>query len=115
MPLEESEKARSKRLYRLLRNAALDGPVMTPLLVRLALGPAPQGWIPIVVDQTTIRGTPVILAGVRVAHRVLPVAFACCDYATLRKSQHVVEESPLLLIAASCRPVASRSSSSIAV
>ncbi|MPZ20563.1 MAG: hypothetical protein GEV06_22005 [Luteitalea sp.] len=109
LPLEESDKARARRLYRLLRNAALDGPVMTPRLVRLALGPAPQGWIPIVVDQTTIRGTPGLMAGVRVAHRVLPVAFVCDDDATLRKSQHVIEESRLLLIAAclppGCKPV----------
>ena len=32
-PLDENEKARSKRLYRLLRNSSLDGTAMTPLLV----------------------------------------------------------------------------------
>ncbi len=109
LPLDESEKMRSKRLYRLLRNAALDGTVMTPLLVRLALGAHPCGWIPIVVDQTTIRGRPVLMAGVRVAHRVLPVAFACYEYDTLRTSQNVIEQALLLLIAAclppGCKPV----------
>jgi hypothetical protein len=109
LPLDEQEKARSKRLYRLLRNAALNGTEMTPLLVRLALGAAPRGWIPIVVDQTTIRGTQVLMAGVRVAHRVLPVAFACFEYETIRKSQNVLEESLLLLIASclppGCKPV----------
>lgn len=104
LPLDESEKARSKRLYRLLQNPALDGTVMTPLLVRIALGPEPQGWIPIVVDQTTIRGTPVLMAGVRVAQRVLPVAFVCYEYETLHKSQNVLEEALLLLIA-SCLPL----------
>lgn len=104
LPLDESEKARSKRLYRLLRNANLDGTVMTPLLVRIALGPDPQGWIPIVVDQTTIRETPVLMAGVRVANRVLPVAFVCYEYETLHKSQNVLEQSLLLLIA-SCLPL----------
>lgn len=104
LPLEESEKARSKRLYRLLRNANLDGTVMTPLLVRIALGPQPEGWIPIVVDQTTIRETPVLMAGIRVANRVLPVAFVCYEYETLHKSQNVLEESLLLLIA-SCLPL----------
>jgi hypothetical protein len=107
LPLDEPEKARSKRLYRLLRNAALDATAMTPLLVRLALGDHPHGWIPIVVDQTTIRGTPVIMAGVRVAHRVLPVAFVCYEYETIRKSQNVIEESLLLLIAA-CLPPGSK-------
>jgi hypothetical protein len=56
LPLDESEKARATRLYRLLRNPALDGTVMTPLLVRIALGPAPQGWIPIVVDRPPFHG-----------------------------------------------------------
>lgn len=109
LPLEEAEKARSKRLYRLLRNPAVDGTVLTPLLVRLALGAQPSGWIPIVVDQTTVRGMPVLMAGVRVARRVLPVAFVCYEYATIRKSQNVIEESLLLLIAAclppGCKPV----------
>lgn len=103
MPLDENEKARSKRLYRLLRNSSLDGTEMTPLLVRLALGANPRGWIPIVVDQTNVRGTQVIMAGVRVAHRVLPVAFACFEYEKIHKSQNIIENSLLLLIA-SCLP-----------
>jgi len=103
LPLDEDEKARSKRLYRLLRNPSLGGTEMTPLLVRLALGKNPRGWIPIVVDQTNVRGTQVIMAGVRVAHRVLPVAFACFEYEKIRKSQNIIENSLLLLIA-SCLP-----------
>lgn len=109
LPLDENEKARSKRLYRLLRNSSLDGTEMTPLLVRLALGANPRGWIPIVVDQTNVRGTQVIMAGVRVANRVLPVAFVCYEYDKIRKSQNIIENSLLLLIAAclppSCKPV----------
>jgi hypothetical protein len=109
LPLDENEKARSKRLYRLLRNAALDGTEMTPLLVRLALGENPSGWIPVVVDQTNVRGTQVIMAGIRVARRVLPVAFACFEYGQIRTSQNVIESSLLLLVAsclpAGCKPV----------
>ena len=109
LPLDENEKARSKRLYRLLRNTSLDGTAMTPLLVRLALGKDPRGWIPIVVDQTNVRGTQVIMAGVRVAQRVLPVAFVCYEYQKIRKSQNIIENSLLLLIAAclptGCKPV----------
>ena len=109
LPLDEDEKARSKRLYRLLRNASLDGTEMTPLLVRLALGKDPRGWVPIVVDQTSLRGTQVIMAGVRVAQRVLPVAFVCYEYTKIRKSQNSIENSLLLLIAAclphTCKPV----------
>ena len=109
LPLDQREKARCKRLYRLLRNASLDGTQMTPLLVRLALGARPRGWVPIVVDQTDLQGTQVLMAGIRVAHRVLPVAFACFDYDHLRKSQNVLENSLLLLIAAclppGCKPL----------
>src|SRR5262249_55905971 len=103
LPLDETEKARSKRLYRLLRNRSLEGTEMTPLLVRLALGSQPSGWIPIVVDQTDIQGTQVIMAGIRVAQRILPVAFTCYQYDKIRKSQNVIENSLLLLIAA-CLP-----------
>ena len=55
-------------------------------------------------DQTTLRGTPTLLAGVRVAGRILPVAFACFEYATLRKSQNVLEWALLLLVTASLPP-----------
>jgi len=46
LPLDEREKARSKRLYRLLRNASLDSTQTTPLLVRLALGAQPVAFSP---------------------------------------------------------------------
>jgi len=104
MPLLTPEKVRSKRLYRLLRNRALEGPQMTPLLVRLALGEKPKGFVPIVIDQTDIRGTPTLLAGILVAHRVLPVAFACFRYETLYKSQNRLESALLKLVAASLPP-----------
>lgn len=109
MPLELTEKKRSNRLYRLLANKYLDGTEMTPLLVRLALGERPPPWVPIVVDQTDIQGTQVIMAGVRVAKRTLPVAFATFKYETLRKSQNAIESALLKLIAASlpsgCKPL----------
>lgn len=104
VPLEEREKARSKRLARLLRNAHLVGSALTPLLIRLALGPHPRGWVPLVLDQTWLRGTPTLLAGVRVAGRILPVAFGCFEYATLRKSQNALELGLLLLVTASLPP-----------
>jgi hypothetical protein len=109
LPLAEREKARSKRLDRLVRNKHLVGSALTPLLVRLALGPHPRGWVPIVLDQTTLRGTPTLLAGVRVAGRILPVAFACFEYRTLQKSQNALEWALLLLVTASlprgCTPL----------
>lgn len=109
MPLDESEKVRSKRLYRLLGNKNLDGTEMTPLLVRLAIGDKPPPWVPIVVDQTTIRGVETIMAGVRLVGRVLPVAFTCFTHKEIRKSQNIVESALLKLVAASlpagCKPL----------
>ena len=109
LPLDPREKARSKRLYRLLRNASLDGTQMTPLLVRLALGAHPRGWVPIVVDQSDVQGTPVLMAGIRLPHRVLPGAFACFEYDQIRKSQNAIDNSLRLLIAAclppACKPI----------
>jgi hypothetical protein len=105
LPLEERARARSKRLARLLCNKHLVGSALTPLLVRLALGRRPhRGRVPIILDQTTLRGTPTLLAGVRVAGRILPVAFACFAYATLRKSQNALEFALLLLVTASLPP-----------
>jgi hypothetical protein len=104
VPLAERERVRSKRLARLLRNKHLVGSALTPLVVRLALGPRPRGWVPIVLDQTWLRGTPTLLAGVRVAGRILPVAFACFEYATLRKSQNALEHALLLVVATSLPP-----------
>ncbi len=60
-------------------------------------------------DQTTLRGTPTLLAGVRVTGRILPVAFACFEYRTLQKSQNALEWALLLLVTASlprgCTPL----------
>jgi hypothetical protein len=104
LPLVVTEKVRQKRLWRLLSNKFLKGEEMTPLLVRLALGKNPRGWIPLVVDQTDIRGAQVVMVGVRAAHRTLPVAFATFLYAELRKSQNAIESALLKLVAASLPP-----------
>jgi hypothetical protein len=104
MPLDEGEKVRSKRLYRLLANKHLEGPEMTPWLILMALGPRASGWVPIVVDQTDIRGTPTLMAGIRVANRVLPVAFVAFEYSKLYKSQNRLENALLKLVAVSLPP-----------
>jgi len=109
MPLLVPEKMRSKRLYRLLSNKWLEGSVLTPMLVYLVLGEKPPQWIPIVVDQTTIRGVEVIMAGIHLCGRTIPVAFTCFTHETLYKSQNFIESALLKLIAASlperCKPV----------
>lgn len=109
MPLDTSEKAREKRLDRLLKNKHLEGPEMTPFLVLMALGNNPPPWIPIVVDQTTINGVETIMAGILLAKRVLPVAFCCFTYEDIRKSQNSIEYGLIAMVAASlpfgCKPL----------
>ncbi len=104
MPLLESPKMRAKRLWRFLANKYLEGAAMTPLLVRLALGPNPSGWVPVATDQTDIRGTQVLMAGVLVANRVLPVAFHTFEYGSIPKSQNAIEGALLKLVVASLPP-----------
>lgn len=103
LPLDQTEKARAKRLSRLLANPRLSGTQLTPLLVRLALEPAPQGWVPILVDQTSLGPVQVLMAGLAAAQRVLPVAFACFEYQHLPRSQNLIENALLLLVRA-CLP-----------
>lgn len=109
MPLDENIKMREKRLYRLLANPHLEGPEMTPLLVRLALGDSPPPWVLLVVDQTTIRGVETIMVGAHLAGRVLPVAFACFEKSKIRKSQNALESALLKLVISSlptgCKPI----------
>lgn len=109
LPLELKEKMRAKRLWRLLANQHLCAEELTPLLIRLALGPNPRGWIPLVVDQTDIRGIQVIMVGIRVAHRTIPVAFTTFTYDQIPKSQNRIESALLKLVAAhlpaGCKPL----------
>ena len=70
----------------------------------LALGRKRRGWIPIVVDQTYPRGTPLLMARVLVANRILPVASTAFAYITLRKSQNALGDALLLLVSASLPP-----------
>ena len=52
-----------------MRNKHLVGSALTPLLVRLALGPRPRGGVPIVVDQTLVQLGAACLALGRVPYR----------------------------------------------
>jgi len=109
LPLDEDIKMREKRLYRLLDNPHLEGPEMTPLLVRLVLGDHPPRWVLLVVDQTTIRGVETIMVGVHFAGRVLPVAFTCFEKSKIHKSQNALESTLLKLVVSSlptgCKPI----------
>lgn len=81
--------------------------ILIPLQIALVLGIQATGSVPLILDQTTIRGVQTLLIGAIFEGRVLPVAFSCFTYAGIRKSQNILEHA-LILTVMSCFPVESR-------
>jgi len=94
-------KTKFKRLSRFLRNRWFTPEVMTPQLVRLTLGQRAPRLVPVLVDQTTVAGVQVLMAGTLFSGRVLPVAFTCFTYDGIRHSQNKIETGLIALIQAS--------------
>lgn len=107
LPLETCAKGREQRLYRFLANPRLTPEVLIPLHVALVLGIQASGSVPLILDQTTIRGIQTLLIGAVFEGRVLPVAFSCLTYRWIRKSQNILEYA-LIVAVMSCFPVESR-------
>ena len=107
LPLETSAKGREQRLHRFLANPRLTPEVLIPLHVALVLGIQASGVVPLILDQTTIRGTQTLLVGAIFEGRVLPVAFSCFTYHWIRKSQNILEHA-LIVAVMSCFPPESR-------
>jgi Transposase DDE domain len=107
LPLQTSAKGREQRLHRFLANPRLTPEVLIPLHVALVLGIQASGSIPLILDQTTIRGIQTLLVGAVFEGRVLPVAFSCFTYRWIRKSQNILEQS-LIVAVMSCFPAESR-------
>jgi hypothetical protein len=107
LPLETSAKGREQRLHRFLANPRLTPEVLIPLHVALVLGIQASGGVPLILDQTTIRGIQTLLVGAVFEGRVLPVAFSCFTYRLIRKSQNILEHS-LIVAVMSCFPAESR-------
>lgn len=107
LPLQTRAKGREQRLHRFLANPRLTPEVLIPLHVALVLGIQAGGSIPLILDQTTVRGIQTLLVGAVFEGRVLPVAFSCFTYRLIRKSQNVLEHS-LILAVMSCFPAESR-------
>jgi hypothetical protein len=106
-PLESSPKGREQRLSRFLDNPRLTPEILIPLQIALVLGIQTTGSVPLILDQTTIRGIQTLLIGAIFEGRVLPVAFSCFTHAGIRKSQNLLEHA-LILTVMSCFPVESR-------
>jgi hypothetical protein len=107
LPLQTGPKGREQRLYRFLANPRLTPEVLIPLHVALVLGIQSSGSIPLILDQTAIRGIQTLLIGAVFAGRVLPVAFSCFTYQRIRKSQNILEHA-LIVAVMSCFPAETR-------
>lgn len=107
MPLGIGPKERAQRLHRFLNNVRLTPEVLIPLHIILACGTNLRECLPMILDQTTIRGIETLLIGLVYEGRVLPIAFSCFMKRQIHKSQNILEHS-LILAAMSCFPVAYR-------
>jgi hypothetical protein len=103
LPLGTGPKEREQRLYRFLDNIRLTPELLIPLHVALACGTKFRERLPMILDQTTIRGIETLLIGLVFEGRVLPMAFSCFMKKFIYKSQNILEHS-LILAAMSCFP-----------
>ncbi len=103
LPLGTGPKEREQRLYRFLANIRLTPEVLIPLHVALACGTKLRERLPMILDQTTIRGIETLLIGIVFEGRVLPIAFSCFMKKFIHKSQNILEHS-LIVAAMSCFP-----------
>jgi hypothetical protein len=103
LPLGTGPKEREQRLYRFLDNIRLTPELLIPLHIALACGTKLRERLPMILDQTTIRGIETLLIGLVFEGRVLPMAFSCFMKKFIHKSQNILEHS-LILAAMSCFP-----------
>jgi hypothetical protein len=108
LPLEIGPKGRQLRFFRFLTNPRVVPETLIPLHVALVCGlQSVRQRLPMILDQTTIRGIPTLLIGLVFEGRVLPVAFSCFTYRMIQKSQNILEHT-LIVAVMSCFPVESR-------
>jgi len=104
LPLGTGPKEREQRLYRFLDNIRLTPELLIPLHIALACGTKLRERLPMILDQTTLRGIETLLIGLVFEGRVLPIAFSCFMNHLIHKSRNILEHS-LILAAMSCFPV----------
>jgi len=103
LPLGTGPKEREQRLYRFLDNIRLTPELLIPLHIALACGTKLRERLPMILDQTTLRGIETLLIGLVFEGRVLPIAFSCFMKEFIHKSQNILEHS-LILATMSCFP-----------
>ena len=107
LPLGTGPQEREQRLYRFLGNPRLTPEILIPLHVALACGTKLRERLPMILDQTTIRGIETLLVGLVFEGRVLPIAFSCFMKDFIDKSQNLLEHG-LIWAVMSCFPVEAR-------
>jgi hypothetical protein len=107
LPLHSSPKSREQRLSRFLHNRRFSPEVLIPLNVALVMGIQSSGAVPVILDQTTVRGIQTLLLGAVFEGRVLPLAFSCFTHARIYKSQNILEHA-LIVAVMSCFPAPKR-------
>jgi len=101
LPLNSSPKAREQRLCRFLHNPRFTPEILIPLNVALVMGIQSIGTVPVILDQTTVRGIQTLLLGAIFEGRVLPLAFSCFTHPEIHKSQNILEHG-LIVAVMSC-------------
>jgi hypothetical protein len=98
LPLPHSFKARYKRLNRFLDNRLFDPQGLTEGLFALLLGMgAARGLVPVICDQSALGAAQLLVAGIPLAGRILPLAVTTFTYADIQnrplreKSQNFIE------------------------
>jgi hypothetical protein len=77
LPLGTGPKGREQRLYRLLDNIRLTPELLIPLHIALACATELRDRLPMILDQTSLRGIETLLIWLVFEERVLPIAFSC--------------------------------------
>lgn len=91
MIVKAKPKNKYKRLNRFLDNPLFRIEEMIPGFFHLVLGKEPYALLPLVFDQTTIRGVEVIYCSVPFAGRALPIGLTTFEYGLIEESQNEIE------------------------
>lgn len=90
---------RVKRIWRFLSNRAVDPREVVSALARIAFGLRPEGWVPIILDETGLKDRAMLLgAGTWYRGRALPLALYAYQYEKIRKSLWAYREGVLSVI-----------------
>jgi hypothetical protein len=96
---------RVKRIWRFLSNRAVDPREVVGALARIAFGLRPEGWVPIIFDETGLKDRAMLLgAGTWYRGRALPLALYAYQCETIRKSLWAYREGLLSVIRESLSP-----------